>query len=413
MSTDTETARARVFQALHEIAVALGGVLEPGALATLVVDHARDLLAAGAVGLYLYDEPSQLLRPIHSSDAREGEPEPSIAPGVGAAGMAFLRGEPVLVDDYRDWPHAGGWAASAGVTSAMAVPLLVADRRTGAMSVRTYSPRHWTADDAQTLTLLAAQVAPVVEASRLYERTRAAQVQAEAAITLRDEVLAGVSHDLAGPLARIRLYAELMQAEAATVEPTEAAQQLTSWSERIVAATATMKAIIQELLDVARLQMGQDLQLDFRRMDLVALAHRCVNEHLSPGRVVHLESSYPQMLGMWDEARLSRVLGNLLDNALKFSERDQAVVVSMDEDAGGNAVLSVRDEGVGIPPDDLPHVFERFYRGRNALEQAGGTGLGLAVARQIVEQHGGSVSIESRPGSGTLVTMRLPREVRR
>ena len=134
----------------------------------------------------------------------------------------------------------------------------------------------------------------------------------------------------------------------------------------------------------------------------MALARRCVNEHLSPGRVVHLEPRYPQMLGMWDEARLSRVLGNLLDNALKFSERDQAVVVTMDEDDGGNALLCVRDEGVGIPPDDLPRVFERFYRGQNALAQAGGTGLGLAVARQIVEQHGGSVSIESRPGSGTV-----------
>ena len=96
MSTEVEIARARVFQALHEIAVALGGVLEPGELANLVVDRARDLLSAGAVGLYLYDEASQSLRPIHSSDAREGAPEPSIAPGTGAAGMAFLRGEPVL-----------------------------------------------------------------------------------------------------------------------------------------------------------------------------------------------------------------------------------------------------------------------------------------------------------------------------
>jgi signal transduction histidine kinase len=204
-----------------------------------------------------------------------------------------------------------------------------------------------------------------------------------------------------------------MQAEAAALEPSEVAQQFTSWSERIVAATATMKAIIQDLLDVARLQMGQDLQLDCRRMDLVALARRCVNEHLPPGRVVHIEPRYPQLLGMWDEARLSRVLGNLLDNALKFSERDQVVVVSLDEDDRGNAVLCVRDEGVGIPPEDLPRIFERFFRGRNAFEQAGGTGRGLAVARQLVEQHGGSVSVESRPGSGTLVTLRLPREVRR
>jgi signal transduction histidine kinase len=410
MSRDVDLAPARVFRALHEIAVALGGVLEPAELACLVVDHARDLLDAGAVGLYVYDESTQMLRPLHSSDAREGVPEPIIPPGSGAAGMAFLTGEPVLVDEYASWPHAGSWAAANGVNSAMAVPLKVAERRTGAVSVRTYVPRHWTDEDAQTLVLLAAQVAPVLEAAHLFERTRAAQVRAEAAITMRDEVLAGVSHDLAGPLARVRLYAELVESEASSVHPTESAQQLVNWSERIVAATATMKAIIQELLDVARLQMGQALQLDCRRTDLVALARRCVSEHLPAGRVIRVETRREQVLGLWDEARLSRVVGNLLDNALKYSERDQAVVVSVHEDGEGWAVLRVRDEGVGIPPEDLPRVFERFYRGRNAVEQAGGTGLGLAVARQIVEQHRGSVSIESRPGAGTLVTLRLPRE---
>jgi signal transduction histidine kinase len=289
----------------------------------------------------------------------------------------------------------------------MAVPLQVAERRTGAMSVRTYEPRHWTAEDAQTMVLLAAQVAPVLEAARLYDRTRAAHVQAEAASALRDEVLAGVSHDLAGPLTRVRLYAELIQAEAPRLQPTESAQQLLNWSERIVAATASMKAIIQDLLDVARLQMGQELALDRHSMDLVALARRCVASAGWPRRASDARSEV--VFGLWDEARLSRVLGNLLDNALKYSERDQSVVVTVyDEDNW--AVVAVRDEGVGIAPDDLPRVFERFYRGRNAAEQAAGTGLGLAVARQIVEQHRGSIWIESRTGAGTVVTLRLPRE---
>src|SRR5689334_4756369 len=117
---------SRVFLALHEIAVALGGVLEPGQLARLVVDRARDLLDAGAVGLYILDEQAQVLRPLHSSDAREGVPEPTVKPGEGAAGMAFQLGQPVLVDDYARWPNAGSWAAAKGVVSAMAVPLQVA-----------------------------------------------------------------------------------------------------------------------------------------------------------------------------------------------------------------------------------------------------------------------------------------------
>jgi len=411
MTTDVTRTRDRVYGALHDIAVALGGVLEPEQLARLVVDRARDLLDAGAVGLYLFDEPTQLLRPIHSSDAREGMPEPTIPPGIGAAGMAFLTGAPVLVDEYPTWPHAGGWAASNGVKSAMAVPLKIAEQRTGAISVRTYVPRHWTSDESRTLVLLAAQVAPALEAARLYERTRAAQIQAEAASALRDEVLAGVSHDLAGPLTRVRLYAELIQAEVPGMQPAESVQQLLNWSERIVAATASMKAIIQELMDVARLQMGQELELDRHSMDLVALARRCVAEHLPVGRVVRVESKHEGVFGLWDEARLSRVFGNLLDNALKYSERDQLVFVTvLEEDQW--AVLRMRDQGVGIAPEDLPRVFERFYRGRNAAEQAAGTGLGLAVARQIVEQHGGTVWIESRPGSGTVVTVRLPRERR-
>jgi signal transduction histidine kinase len=403
-------ADSRVFQALHEIAVALGGVLEPAELAGLVVARAHSLLEAGAVGLYVFDELTQTLKPLHSSDAREGVPEPTIIPGEGAAGLAFQNGQPVLVDDYRNWPNAGSWAAARGVASAMAVPLQVADRRTGAMSVRAYQKRQWTEDEAQTLTLLAAQVAPALEAARLYERTRAAQLQAEAAIKQRDDVLAGVSHDLSGPLARVRLYAELMQTEAAEVRPASSAEQLVSWSERIVAATATMKAIIQEILDVARLQTGQQLQLDVHRTDLVALARRCVSEHIASGRFVEVESTSEQIYGMWDEARLSRVLANLVDNALKYSERDQQVMVSLDQHGDGTAVVHVRDQGVGIPSEDLPRVFERFYRGRNAVEQAGGSGLGLAVARHIVEQHGGSIAIDSRPGAGTLVTVRLPRE---
>jgi signal transduction histidine kinase len=279
------------------------------------------------------------------------------------------------------------------------------------MSVRAYSRRRWTAEDAQTLTLLAAQVAPVLEAARLYERTRDARLEAEAAISMRDEVLAGVSHDLAGPLARIRLYAELMQSESAVLEPPESAAQMGQWSERIVAATATMKSIIQELLDVARLQMGEALQLNCHPTDLVALARRNVGEHQQSGHNLRLVTSADELVGWWDEARLTRVLSNLLDNATKYSERGEDVTVSIEADASGgdSAVLRVEDHGVGIPAADLPRVFERFFRGSNAIEQAQGTGLGLSVARQIVVQHGGFVDIESRPGAGTVVTLRLPR----
>src|SRR5215207_6106770 len=127
----SEHNRERVFRALHHIAVAVGGVLDPVALARIVVEHARELLDASAAGLYEFDEAEQLLQPIYSSDARESEPEPAIPIGSGAAGQAVLLGTPVVIDDYLNWLHAGTWASARGVKSAMAVPLQVADRRTG------------------------------------------------------------------------------------------------------------------------------------------------------------------------------------------------------------------------------------------------------------------------------------------
>jgi signal transduction histidine kinase len=409
---NSHTSRERVFRALHDIAVAVGGVLEPVELARLLADRACELFEVSAVGVYVLDDAAQVLTPVYSSDARESRPEPTIAWGSGAAGQAVSLGEPVIVDDYPTWPHAGVWALASGVRSAMAVPLQVADRRTGALSVRTYAPRQWTSDDIQTLTLLAAQIAPALEAARLYERTRAAQLQAEAAIKLRDEVLAGVSHDLAGPLARIRLYAELIETESSNVEPLATAEQLHAWSERIIATTSTMKVLMQELLDVARVQMGQALMLDLRQTDLVVLAQRLAGELQAAGQHVTVRSTLDELDGWWDEARLSRVLSNLLDNALNYSPAGAGVDIQIDEllETGFEiALMRVRDRGRGIPAEDLPRVFERFYRGSNVGEKTG-SGLGLAVARQIVEQHGGTIDIDSRPGGGTIVSLRLPRK---
>jgi signal transduction histidine kinase len=410
---NTHPTLERVFRALHDIAVAVGGVLEPVELARLVADRACELLEVSAVGVYVLDDAGQILTPVYSSDSHASQPEPSIEWGTGAAGQAALLGEPVVVDEYLSWPHAGGWAIARGVRSAMAVPLQVADRRTGALSVRDYAPRHWTDTDVQTLTLLAAQIAPALGAARLYERTRAAQLQAEAAIRLRDEVLAGVSHDLAGPLARIRLYAELIETESSNLEPVASAEQLHAWSERIIAATSTMKVLMQELVDVARVQMGQALMLDLRQTDLVSLAHRLVGELGAAGQHATIRSSLGELDGWWDEARLSRVLSNLLDNAFNYSPPGQGVDILIDEVRETDleiALLRVQDRGRGIPAEELPRVFERFYRGSNVGELTTGSGLGLAVARQIVEQHGGTIDIDSRPGGGTIVSLRLPRK---
>jgi signal transduction histidine kinase len=174
-----------------------------------------------------------------------------------------------------------------------------------------------------------------------------------------------------------------------------------------------MTRLSDSLLDMTRTQMGHPLPLDRRPVDLVALARAVVAEqqHSTERHQLRLDAAVPALVGVWDAARLERLLENLLSNAVKYSPAggDVTLTVRPEAEAGEPwAVLVVQDRGVGIPAVDLPHIFERFQRGRNVQGQIAGTGVGLAAARQLIEQHGGRVSIDSREGRGTTVTVRLP-----
>jgi signal transduction histidine kinase len=110
----------------------------------------------------------------------------------------------------------------------------------------------------------------------------------------------------------------------------------------------------------------------------------------------------------WDADRINEVLGNLLSNAFKFTERDGSVTLAV-EQLDGHLQVEVRDSGAGIPNEQLPHIFQKFYQASNQQASSeGGTGLGLAIAKEIVEAHGGTIGCESTPGVGTTFTIVLP-----
>lgn len=244
------------------------------------------------------------------------------------------------------------------------------------------------------------------------EAERQARAAAELAVRTRDGLMAAVAHDLKNPLAAAKGYAQLLRRRAARLEVPEAARLAEGLAE-IDATIGRAVDQLDELLDLARLQTDQPLRLDRAPTDLVALARALAGEYdrASEGCRVRVETCVNELIGVWDRRRLERALGNLLANAVKYSPGGGEVVVAVGRElaaAGPCAVVAVRDRGIGIPATDLPYLFERFYRASNADGRITGTGLGLAGTRQIVEQHGGTLTVESVEGEGSTFTVRLP-----
>jgi signal transduction histidine kinase len=177
-------------------------------------------------------------------------------------------------------------------------------------------------------------------------------------------------------------------------------------------ATASMAAMVGELLDLARLQRGQRLELDYRPVELVSLVRGEVEalQATRPGHRIRVDPAPAALHGAADPTRLTRVISNLLSNAVKYSPAGGDVTVSIEPctlDGGPGAAVTMADRGLGIPAADLPHVFTPYYRAGN-VGWIAGTGIGLAGARWIVEQHGGTLEVASTEGVGTTVTVRLP-----
>jgi signal transduction histidine kinase len=285
-------------------------------------------------------------------------------------------------------------------TSAVVVPLVARGQRLGAVSL---GPAD--AVDRALAEELAARAALAIDNARLYRR-------AQEALGVRDQVLETASHDLKTPLAAIRAQAQLLQRRAGRLPPPEG-ERFATGLVTIAGATARMVAIIDEVVDVAHLRMGQALALERHPTDAVALARRLAAEaqETTDAHEVRVEAAVPALVGAWDAFRLERVLGNLLSNAVKYSPAGGEVTVRVAPEDGADgpwAVLVVRDRGVGVPAADLPRVFERRHRGSNVVGRIRGEGIGLAGAKQIVEQHGGTVAVASAEGEGTTVTVRLP-----
>jgi len=222
---------------------------------------------------------------------------------------------------------------------------------------------------------------------------------------LQLEFLAGVAHDLRGPLNILKLSAQSI-AGAPTLPP---ADRIRGSLNRVSAQVDRLARMVDDLLDRTRIEAG-NVEMQMGVCDLRPLVEEVVDLHRAVSDQHRLESSVPDrpVPVRGDPTRLMQVLTNLVSNAIKYSPDGGAVKLKLEE-AGGEAVISVVDEGVGIPLEDHEHIFEPFRRARSGESgQIPGVGLGLSVSRRLVLAHGGRIEVEARQEGGSVFRVRLP-----
>ena len=289
---------------------------------------------------------------------------------------------------------------SLGYRSLICAPLVARGRTIGAITfARTSAERQYTEADLVLAEDLAQRVALAVDNARLYQT-------AQEAVHIRDEFLSIASHELRTPLTSLQLAVQSLLRNSRRGLPPDQ-EKVMSRLAIVEDQSKRLAGLINDLLDISRISAGR-LELEPEATDLAALTRQVVDrfqdELEAAGCPLALDTGTPTP-GHWDPLRIEQVITNLLTNAMKYGRgRPIEVIVQPN---GAVARLVVRDRGIGIAPDHLERIFERFERAV-APGKFGGMGLGLYITRQIVEAHGGTIGVSSAPAKGATFTVELP-----
>lgn len=356
----------------------------------------RDMASLGLAWSYIYRQP--------------------LVVGEGIIGQVVSTGYPALMTNVstpagmsQQENLTSYHAPTMRLASLLILPLRTRREMLGALVIAANDPERRMTDDKLPLAeVLAERAALAIENAKLYSEQVDARRKVEDLSRLKDEFLSIASHELRTPVTSIKGYTQLAKTLIRENDLQTSEEYLSIALDQI----DRMSRLILELLDVSRIETGR---LEIRRepiswpsfvRDLVQRHHTSVSD-----RKFHINIPDADATVIGDRDRLEQVLGNLLENAIKYSPDGSDVTVAVDA-RNDQVVTSVSDHGMGIPFDELGQVFERFHRGRQVSStNYGGLGLGLYITKQIVERHGGSIWVESKEGAGTTFYFSLPAAV--
>lgn len=326
--------------------------------------------------------------------------------GRSISGMVFRTGEPYYSNDLERDPYAHADLRKAfDVSNGIFAPLKTEDSTIGVV-LAINCPDGFVPEEADAMTSFADAASLLIQHARLYAELTGTVEELRRASRLKDHFLQNVNHELRTPLTSIVAWLDLFQEDSLDKETLRRGLRQARQSSRV------LLALIDDLLDMACVDRGA-LSLDLRPVALGDVVHRSLDtvRLMAEARgVAMILAPLPEPMPVIraDALRLQQVLWNLLANAIKFTSRHGRIVVRVEREPE-RYIVSVEDDGIGIPESDLPHVFERFRQvDGSATRRYAGMGIGLSLARSLVELHGGAITAESIVGQGSRFTFTLP-----
>ncbi len=400
--------RAQRLEQLIDICRSLGKSEDVEHLLQSVVDAACDLTTSQYTFVLVFEQETNLLR-IAAGPQQHKEALKNIRIPLekSLAGWVYVKSRPVSLHNaqqdqriFRDVERALGYVTH----SILAVPLIFRGETIGVLEAVNKRSPHYTEEDLTILDTLASQAAVATLSTVLFEETQRAYEEAQELDTMKSNFIAIASHELRTPLGLILGHAtflhELIQDE-----------HQKSQVEIIIRNASRLKSLIEDMSNVNSIQAGS-ARLRHKQVSLTQVVSRLVTSFQETARQKKIELSMQlpdtDLSIAGDEEKISVAINNLLSNALSFTDENGHVLISV-EKLPGYAQITVIDDGIGIPAKDLPHIFDRFFQVQSHLTRRhGGMGLGLSVAKAMIEMHNGQIWAESTERKGSKFYILLP-----
>lgn len=384
--TDSALPELTLDRMLHELLVRLRSALAGDTATVLLLEPAgRELVPVASVGFE--EEVASGIR---------------IPLGRGVAGRIATSSAGMIINDIAAVEVVNPLLRQR-LKSLVGAPLKIEESVIGVIHVGSVTPREFSEEHLDLIRLVAYRAAVAIERTRLHENERTARAAAEQASRAKDEFLAMLGHELRNPLGAIVSSMDILEHSAADPQPALRARQIMDRQLK------HLVRLVDDLLDVARVTTGK-IELHRQSIDLAENLRACINALRDRLSSYDVEMEIEPVWVDGDPTRLEQVVINLLRNAVEYTPAGGRLRISLKAE-GGEAVLRIEDNGVGISAELLPRVFDLFVQDQRGLDRpGGGLGIGLTLTRRLVELHGGTVEASSPgPGQGSAFTVRLPR----